>query len=106
MADLKKIYSWLGLTMRSGRLISGEDTTIREVKKNRVNLVIIAEDASNNTKKLFSDKCSYRNIDFIEFGNKDELGRTIGKSPRAVLGLKDENISKEILKIYNDENNK
>lgn len=94
--DNKKIYSWLGLAMRSGNLVSGDDTTLREVKKKRVKLVIIASDASKNTKKLFTDKCSFRSIAHYEFGEKNELGRAIGKSPRAVLGIVDENIAKQI----------
>lgn len=91
--DEKKIYSWLGLSMRAGKLVSGEDTTLRDVKKERVHLVLIASDASENTKKLFSDKCSFRNIDCMVFGTKDAIGQSIGKGPRAVVGLKDEKIS-------------
>ena len=49
----KKLYSMIGLCMRSGNLVSGDDTTLNEVKKERVSLVIIAEDASKNTTKLF-----------------------------------------------------
>lgn len=91
--DEKKIYSWLGLSMRAGKLVSGEDTTLRNIKKNRVKLVIVSKDASENTKKLFSDKCSFRNIDCVFFGDKNTLGRSIGKGPRAVIGLKDEKIA-------------
>ena len=48
----KKIYSWLGLAMRSGNLVSGDDTTLRDLKKMRLSLIILADDASANTKKL------------------------------------------------------
>lgn len=93
----KKIYSWLGLAMRSGNLVSGDDTTLRDLKKMRLSLIILADDASANTKKLFTDKSSYRNIACRQFGTKEELGRSIGKSPRAVLGIKDKKISYQIL---------
>lgn len=97
--NTKKIYSWIGLCMRSGNLVSGDDTTLRSVKKNNTSLVIIAEDASENTKKLFRDKCSFRNIDYIIFGNKVEFGKSIGKSPRAVLGITDINMALQIKKL-------
>ena len=100
--DSKKIYSWIGLAMRSGNIVSGDDTTLREVKKKRVKLVIIAEDASKNTKKLFTDKCSFRSIEHYEFGEKNELGMSIGKSPRAVLGIMDGNIAAQIKKILDN----
>ncbi len=102
----KKIYSWLGLATRSGNLVSGDDTTLRDVKKKRVKLVIIASDASKNTKKLFTDKCSFRNIAHYEFGEKAQLGKAIGKSPRAVVGIVDENMAEQIvnlLKSINEE---
>lgn len=93
----KKIYSWLGLAMRSANLVSGDDTTMRDLKKMRLNLIIVAGDASDNTKKLFIDKSSYRNVACRQFGTKEELGKSIGKSPRAVLGIKDKKISDQIL---------
>lgn len=97
--NVKKIYSWFGLARRAGFLVSGDDTTIKEVKKKNLYLVILAEDASDNTKKLFEDKCSFRNIDCYHFGNKVEIGGAIGKSPRAVLGIKDKNMALQIKKL-------
>ena len=65
-----KIYSLLGLAMRAGKVVSGDDTTLTEIKKGYVKLVIIADDASNNTKKLFKDKSSFRSIPYVHFSTK------------------------------------
>ena len=51
-----KIYSFLGLATRAGKIVSGDDSTLLELKRGNVKLVIVAEDASDNTKKLFKDK--------------------------------------------------
>ena len=53
---IKKVFSLIGLAMRAGKVVSGDDSTLLELKKGRVKLVLIAEDASNNTQKLFKDK--------------------------------------------------
>ena len=53
-----KIVSMIGLAKRAGKLVSGEFSTEQAVKKGLVRLVIVAGDASDNTKKLFSDKFS------------------------------------------------
>lgn len=98
----KKIYSWFGLCMRSRNLVSGEDTTLREVKKSKLSLVIIANDASDNTKKLFKDKCSYRNIEFHYFGTKEMIGKSIGKSPRSVVGIVDKNMAVQISNLLSE----
>ena len=69
-----KIYSLLGLAMRGRNLVSGEFQTEDAVKKGSAMLVIVAEDASANTKKLFHDKCSYYEVPVYEYGTKEELG--------------------------------
>ena len=60
-----KIYSFLGLATRAGKIVSGDDSTLLELKRGNVKLVIVAEDASDNTKKLFKDKSSYRNVPYV-----------------------------------------
>ena len=94
-----KVYSLLGLATRAGKIVSGDDSTLLEMKRGKVNLVIVADDASDNTKKLFNDKCSYRKIDLIHFSTKLELGSAIGKGYRAVLGIKDVNFSSKIKEL-------
>lgn len=100
---MNKIFSFLGLAKRSGNLVSGDDTTLMELKKNKIKLIILATDASENTKKTFKDKSSFRNVKCIEFGTKEELGRSIGKSNRAVVGIKDESFAKRIKELLGGE---
>ena len=94
-----KIYSFLGLATRAGKIVSGDDSTLLELKRGNVKLVIVADDASDNTKKLFKDKSSYRNIPYVYFSSKVELGYPIGNAPRSVLGVKDINFANKILEL-------
>ena len=94
-----KIYSFLGLATRAGKIVSGDDSTLLDLKKGNIKLIIVAKDASENTKKLFKDKSAYRKVDQILFSTKVELGLSIGKSPRAVLGIKDKSLSQKILEL-------
>ena len=94
-----KIYSFLGLATRAGKVVSGDDSTLLDLKKGNIKLIIVAKDASENTKKLFKDKASYRNIPYVYFSNKLQLGYAIGKAPRATLGLKDINFANKILEL-------
>ena len=95
----QKIYSYIGLAMRAGQVVSGDDTTLKELKKGKISLVIVADDASENTKKLFKDKSSYRKINQIYLSTKVELGLAIGKSPRAVIGIKDKSLASKITEL-------
>ena len=93
-----KVLSLLGLAMRGRNLVSGEFQTLEAVKNGSAMLVIIAEDASANTKKLFTDKCTYYGIPVRQFGLKEELGRAIGKDMRSSLGICDEGLADAVIK--------
>ena len=97
--NMQKIHSLLGIAMRAGKLVSGEDGTMIDLKKGKLNLVIVAEDASNNTKKLFKDKSAFRKVNYIELSTKSELGISIGKDSRAVIGIKDIGFAKKIVEL-------
>lgn len=97
--NMQKIHSLLGIAMRAGKLVSGEDGTMIDLKKGKLNLVIIAEDASNNTKKLFKDKSSFRHVNCIELSTKSDLGISIGKDSRAVIGIKDIGFANKIIQL-------
>ena len=93
-----KVLSLLGLAMRGRNLVSGEFQTLEAVKNGSAMLVIIAEDASANTKKLFTNKCTFYEVPVYEFGTKEELGRAIGKDMRSSLGVSDAGLAEAIIK--------
>ena len=78
--------------MKAGRCASGEMMTESETKSGRAHLVIIASDASENTKKKFRDMCK----------DKDTLGHAMGKEFRASLAILDEGFADGILKELKD----
>ena len=47
----------LGLAARARKIVTGE-TLITKIRSNEVEFVIIASDASDNTKKKITDKCT------------------------------------------------
>lgn len=98
----KRVMSLLGLATRARKVVSGDDTTLQDLKKGKVDLVIVATDASDNTKKLFRDKSSFRNIKMVEYGTKEEIGNAIGKSFRAVIGIEDKGFAKKILELLEE----
>lgn len=93
-----KVLSLLGLAMRGRNLVSGEFQTVESVKTGSAMLIIIAEDASENTKKLFRDKCAYYEVPIYEYGTKEGLGRAIGKDIRSSLGVCDAGLADAIIK--------
>ena len=84
--------------MRGRNLVSGEFQTLEAIKKGSAMLVIIAEDASDNTRKLFEDKCSFYRVPVIEYGTKEDLGRAIGKDMRSSVGVCDAGLADAVIK--------
>ncbi len=84
-----KIYSLLGLAQKAGKIKSGQLAVENSISARKAYLVIVPEDASDNTKKLYSDKCSYYSIPHLIFGEKDALGYAIGKAQRSAIAVED-----------------
>ena len=52
----QKAMNLIGLAMRAGKLITGEELTIAEIRKQKAKLVFVATDASENTRKKISKR--------------------------------------------------
>lgn len=103
MAD--KVLSMLGLCARARKVVSGEFSTEKAVKEGKAWLVIVAEDASDNTKKLFRNKCEFYGIPCYIYGNKETLAHSIGNEMRASLAVTDEGLASEIIKRLKESQN-
>ena len=86
----------LGIAAKSGRVVSGEFSTEKAVKTGTAYLVIVSEEASDNTKKMFTNMTDFYEVPMYMFGTKDELGRCIGKEFRASLAITDENLANAV----------
>lgn len=96
-----KILGLIGLAMKAGKVSFGADSVEESIIKRKVKLVIIAEESSERTKNKFISICEKYNIPVIIDGNIEDLSKTIGKSNKAIIGIKDINFAKTIQKKYN-----
>ena len=88
------VYSLLSLSARGGNIASGEFQTLKAIKENNASIVIVATDASDNTKKEFHDSCTFYNVPIVEFGDKESLGHAIGKDVRSSIAILNEGLAK------------
>lgn len=98
-----KVLSYLGLATKAGKIQSGEFSTEKSVKSGKAALVIVASDASDNTKKKFKNMCTFYEVPFYVYGTKEALGACIGKEFRASLALEDTGFCKAIKKQIDSE---
>lgn len=96
-----KVYGLLGICAKAGDIVSGTDITIENVEKKKAKLVIVAKDCSEKTIKNMKFICEKNKVPIHIFGKIEDLSKSIGKSNRGVIGIKNENLANEIAKkIY------
>lgn len=60
-----RVLSMLGLATRSRNVVSGGFATEEAVKNGKAYLVIIAENASDNTRKKYSNMCEFYKVPYL-----------------------------------------
>ena len=93
-----KALSMIGLATKAGKTASGEFCTERGAA-----LVIVAGDASDNTKKKFRNMCEYYRVPICFYADKDTLGHAMGKEFRASLAILDAGFAKGIMRHLDTE---
>ena len=101
MENRQKVLNMIGLAMKAGKAVSGEFSTEKAVKSGKAYLVVVSEEASENTRKMFTNRCTYYHVPICFFGRKDELGHSMGKEFRASLAITDEGFAKALVKQMN-----
>ena len=62
LGNKQKILNMIGLAQKAGKVASGEFSTEKAVKTGKAFTVIVADDSSDNTKKMFTNMCTYYKV--------------------------------------------
>lgn len=99
----RKVLAYLGLATRAGKAVSGEFSVEKSVRQHRAKLVLVSEEASENSKKNFSNLCTYYKVPLYFFGKKEELGKAMGKEFRVSVSIEDEGLAKAAMEQLEQE---
>ena len=94
----KKVASLLSLCMRARKLVAGESACEAAIRSGDAKLILIAEDASENTRKKFSNRAFYYKVPVVFYGHREEISKAIGKENRVILAVIDSGFVGGILK--------
>jgi ribosomal protein L7Ae-like RNA K-turn-binding protein len=86
----------MSLCMKAGKLATGETAAQAALRNGTAFLVVIAGDASDNTKKKFINKSFYYNKPAVIFGDKDTLSKSVGRQNRSVFVITDIHLAKKL----------
>lgn len=87
----------LGLAARA-RCISTGEQVLTSVRSQKAKLVIIALNASDNTKKKLTDKCTFYKVPYVWCESSEVLSQAIGQNNRMAVAINDPGFAD---KLYN-----
>lgn len=93
-----KALSMLSIATKAGKTVTGEFSTEKAVKEGKAYLVVVASDASDNTKKKFNNMCDYYHVTIKLFSDKVSIGNACGKEFRASLAVIDKGLAEAVIK--------
>ncbi|MEG0306869.1 MAG: ribosomal L7Ae/L30e/S12e/Gadd45 family protein [Clostridium sp.] len=97
-----KFLNFLGIAKKSRNLVEGYNACEDEIKRRKIRLCILSAECSDNTKSKFQKYCNDHNIPIIDGISSDELGPSIGRAEINVLAVKDELMSKNLIKLWKE----
>lgn len=91
----------LGLAARARSIICGTDLSCDSVRNGSARLVLVAENASDNTKKRITNCCTFYECECRQIPvTTSDLGNSVGKSGAvSTVALTDQNFTKGIKKL-------
>lgn len=93
-----KLHRYLGFAKKSGNLISGFQTSVFAMKKRKVKLLIISDDAAENTVNKIEKEAKRYKVVYRKYGASTDLSRATGTAGRTVFAIIDQNFADVILK--------
>jgi ribosomal protein L7Ae-like RNA K-turn-binding protein len=93
-----KVLSLISLATKAGKTVSGEFSVESAIKEHKAVLVIVSNDSSDRSKKMYRDMCDYHKVQLVFMGTKEELGHFTGKEFRASVAILDNGFKNAIVK--------
>lgn len=93
---MNKVLNTLGICACARKISYGE-TLLKDIKNKKVYFVVVATDASDNSKKKIIDKCKYYKCEYEICVEKSSLTKSIGRVDLvSAVGIKDFNLVKKL----------
>ena len=97
-----QVISFLGLCMRAGRLVSGQEACVDLIRQGQAALVLVDAGVSDNTRKRLVDASHSHDAPLYEL-SEGALGGSIGKKGRMVVAMKADGMADKLLSLLQSE---
>lgn len=101
-AQEKRATGFLGLCMKAGQLVSGQEQCVQTIRAGQAALALIDDAASDNTKKRVADACAAHQTPLYRL-SAGALGRSIGRGERMVAAVKAGSMAARLTQLLEDD---
>lgn len=95
---MNKLNGAIGMCYGSKNCVFGFDNAIKYIKRKKSHLILVSEEASEDTKKRIHDKCRYYNVDIETLDMRSVLEGLNLSSNIKIISINDINFKKLIKK--------
>lgn len=93
------ILTMLGFAQKAGKLAAGEAAVENFLKKDKIALLVVSEEISENRMTFWQRQAEFYNVPLATVDiEKLDLGWAIGSSPKAVVGIMDQKMAEAVRK--------
>lgn len=85
--DANAVWRILGLAVRARQAVTGAEAAEQAMRRQKACLILLADDASDNTCQDILWQCRQMDIPALRFGSKADMGHWTGHTERAVIAI-------------------
>lgn len=86
----------MGLAARAGAVVPGTQLVRERVRAGRVRFALVAADLTDTGRDKLLPLLEGRNVPYVVRYDRSELGRAVGRSPLAVVGVVDSGFAERL----------
>lgn len=102
MMNASKQLNLLGLSLRAGKLIHGDENVEKAIKRDKIRVIILAKDVSDTTKERYHRFAQEYQVPLCDSYTREEISHAINKA-RAICGIADKGLAKLFLSYQTGE---
>ena len=98
----QRIMNLLSMAQRARRIVSGAFAVEQALKAGRADLLIMAEDTAEESRKKYLALADKYKVPYLEALDRDMLGSCLGKDYRAAAALTDAGFAAQLKKLMEE----
>ncbi len=98
-----RLGGYIGIAQRAGKAAAGDVSAREALLKGKASLLVLAADASAQVRRELLDLAE--DLPVVEWPDKLDLGRLVGKSRRGAVAILDQGLAKAMVKVLETEEN-